>query len=32
MQPVWQIIIAVIAELTATPNNIMKAITEVEEH
>ncbi|MDN5285855.1 MAG: MarR family transcriptional regulator [Mucilaginibacter sp.] len=31
MQPVWQIIVAVTAELTATPNNIMSAITEVEE-
>ena len=31
MQPVWQIMVAAIAEITDTRNNIMKAITEVEQ-
>ncbi len=31
MQPVWQIMIAAIAELTDTRNNLMKAIEEVED-
>lgn len=30
MQPVWQIMVAAIAEITDTRNNLMKAITEVE--
>lgn len=31
MQPVWQIMVAAIAELTDTRNNLMQAITEVEQ-
>ncbi|RZK20002.1 MAG: MarR family transcriptional regulator [Pedobacter sp.] len=31
MQPVWEIIITAITELTDTENNLMKAIIEVEE-
>lgn len=31
MQPVWQIIISAATELTDTQNNLMKAITEVED-
>ena len=31
MQPVWEIIIAAITELTDTQNNLMKAIVEVEQ-
>src|SRR6202011_3134922 len=31
MQPVWQIMISAIAELTDTRNNLMKAIEEVED-
>jgi len=31
MQPVWQIIIAAITEITDTQNNLMKAIDEVEQ-
>ena len=31
MQPVWQVIIAAITELTDTQNNLMKAIIEVEQ-
>jgi DNA-binding MarR family transcriptional regulator len=31
MKPVWEIMKAATAELTNTPNNIMKAIAEVEE-
>lgn len=31
MQPVWQIMVAAIAELTDTRNNLMKAIEEVED-
>lgn len=31
MQPVWQIMIGAIAELTQTQNNLMKAIQEVED-
>jgi len=30
MQPVWQIMIEALTELTDTSNNLMKAITEVE--
>ncbi|SMC90021.1 MarR family transcriptional regulator [Pedobacter africanus] len=30
MQPVWQIMIEALTELTNTSNNLMKAITEVE--
>ena len=30
MQPVWKAMTAAIAELTDTPNNLMKAIAEVE--
>src|ERR1700754_1621265 len=30
MQPVWQIMVAAIADITDTRNNLMKAITEVE--
>jgi len=30
MQPVWKAMTAAIEELTATPNNLMKAIEEVE--
>jgi DNA-binding MarR family transcriptional regulator len=30
MQPVWQIMVAAISEITDTRNNLMKAITEVE--
>lgn len=30
MQPVWQIMVAAIAEITDTRNNLMKAISEVE--
>ena len=31
MQPIWEIIIAAITELTDTQNNLMKAIVEVEQ-
>ncbi|WP_342331583.1 MarR family transcriptional regulator [Pedobacter sp. FW305-3-2-15-E-R2A2] len=31
MQPVWQLMVGVFTEITATENNLLKAITEVEE-
>lgn len=31
MQPVWKLMVGVFTEITATENNLLKAITEVEE-
>lgn len=31
MQPIWQLMIGVFTEITDTENNLLKAITEVEE-
>lgn len=31
MQPIWQLMIGVFTEITDTQNNLLKAITEVEE-
>ncbi|WP_018630099.1 MarR family winged helix-turn-helix transcriptional regulator [Niabella aurantiaca] len=31
MQPLWQVLIQAITQLTATRNNLLKAITEVEQ-
>lgn len=31
MQPVWQLMVSVFEEITDTENNLLKAITEVEE-
>ena len=32
MQPVWQLMISTLTEITATENNLLKAINEVEEN
>ncbi|MNV85512.1 hypothetical protein D3C71_1794770 [compost metagenome] len=31
MQPVWQLMVSVFTEIMNTENNLLKAITEVEE-